>query len=182
MANQKPEFGRAQFLLASMLNEILAALDNFHKTRPQIIPSSLQNFAFNGGAWVIARGNFVTVIDSIARRRGVNFQRLQDVGLTGPMLEWKADLLYLIVGRTKPAETKMPKVFPIASQTAPLTYPPKKPWFRRLWKYAKSLFDSLIEAIERDSKLRAILDAIKEYIDCVEASVKFVEDGAPAEE
>lgn len=182
MAVQKSESARAQFLVASMLNEILAAFDYFHRTRPQIIPNELQNIAFNAEAWGRTRENLVSVIRFVVRGRGMNWQKLQDVGLTGQMLEWKADLLYRIVGKTKPAGTKIPKQFQIAAPGDPLTYPHTKPWYRRLWKYAKSLFGSLIQAIERDSKLRAILDAIKEYLECVEATVHFVEEGSPAEE
>jgi hypothetical protein len=81
-----------------------------------------------------------------------------------------------IQGGGPPANTFLPRD---GWATRPLAREGGKPWYEHLWKYAKSLFGSLIQAVERDSKLRAILDAIKEYIECVEASMKFVQEGAP---
>ena len=54
-----------------------------------------------------------------------------------------------------------------------LTYPDSKPVWGRLFKYLKSLFGSLMEAVKEGTKLKYVLDFIKEYIECLDASVKF---------
>src|SRR5882672_8827636 len=136
---------RAQFLLASMLNEILAAFDQFHRRKPPIIRRGLENLAFNGPVWQTTRENLVSAIEFIVRGADIDWEKLRDVGLMGEMLEWKADLLYLIIGRRKPAGREMPQQFQVATPGDQLTYDMGKPWYKRLWKYAKSLFGSLIE-------------------------------------
>lgn len=180
MPVQDPENTRAQFLLASILNEILSAFYHFHQKRPEITGRGMEDLAFNAPAWDRLRENLETAIRFIAEGTEINWEKLRDVGLTGEMLEWKADLVYLSVGRTKPAGEEMPQQFQIATADEAQNREEGKPWYKRVWKFAKSLFGSLMEAVKRDSKLRAILDAIKEYIEFVEASMTFLEEVAPA--
>src|SRR6267142_3889679 len=113
---------RAQFLLASMLNEILAAFDQFHRGKPKIIRRGLEDLAFNVSVWRRVRENLVSAIEFVAKGREIDWEKLQNVGLTGEMLEWKADLLYLILGREKPAGEGMPEQFRIANPDYPFTY------------------------------------------------------------
>jgi hypothetical protein len=171
---------RAQFLLASMLNEILAAFDLFHERRPPIIRRGLEEFAYNREIWGTVRAHFVSAINFIVDGRDLDWGRLEGVGLTGRMLEWKADLLYFLLGRKKPDEAATLEQLQIATPHNQLTYAGGKPLFPRLWKYAKSLFGSLIEALETNSALRAVLEVIKEYIEGIEASLVYVQEGEPS--
>ncbi len=174
---------RPQFLLASMLNEILAAFDLFHQRkprRPPIIRSGLENLAFNREVWGTVRNQFVSAIEFIVQGRDLDWEKLRGVGLTGNMLEWKADLLYSFLGLRKPEGRQMPQPFPVATPDARREYEAGKPWFPRVWKCAKSLFGSLIETLEANSALRAILELLKEYIEGTEACLVYIQEGAPS--
>jgi len=90
----------------------------------------------------------------------------------------EADLFYASLGRTKSQEEPQSS---LESEGEILSYPEGKPVWSRLFKYLKSLFRSLINGVKSDSKVRLALDFIKEFIECVEASLRFAQTGAEPE-
>ena len=170
------ERARAQFILVSMLSETRAALLRLPQTRPNVFRRDLERIIFeHQNSELLAR----KVDDAIAyfgAAKEVDWDALEQVGLAGAMLEWKADLFYRTLGKRKPAGTE-------ATRTEDtLTYPEAKPMWGRLFKLLKSFFGSLIEAVQKDSRIRMALDFIKEFIECLDASVKFVQGGQEAAE
>jgi hypothetical protein len=106
----------------------------------------------------------------VAKDRELDWNVVEQVGLSGAMLEWKADLFYQILGKRKPQNAKEANEI-----REVLSCPEPKPIGGRLFRYLKSLVGSLIEVAKKDTKLRFVLDCIKEYIECLDASIKFVQ-------
>jgi hypothetical protein len=134
--------------------------------------------ALNADRLADVRAKLNEAITSIRSGNDLNWNALEEVGLTGNTLEWKADLFYASLGRTKPQEGPRLSLEP---EGEILSYPEGKPVWSRLFKYLKSLFGSLINGVKSDSKVRLALDFIKEFIECVEASLRFAQTGAEPE-
>jgi hypothetical protein len=166
---------RAQFLLSSMLTETQRTLIHLQQVRPRIFARGLVNIALDADRLAEVRARLDEAIPSIRSGNALDWNALEEVGLTGKMLEWKADLLYVSLGRPKPQETPQLSLGP---EREILSYPKGKPIWSRLFKYLKSLVGSLINGVKKDSKVRLALDFIKEFIECVEASLRFVQSGA----
>jgi hypothetical protein len=164
---------RSQFILASMLVDARDALLRLSKVRPKIFRRNLQKILFEHDNSRLVGSKLDQAIASIHHGNEIDWEAIEEVGLSGPMLEWKADLFYRTLGKPKPQETQSKEI---------LSYPEAKPVWGRLFKYLKSLFGSLIEAVEKDSRLRLVLDFIKEYIECLDASVKFAQGAGEATE
>jgi len=159
---------RSQFLLGALLTETRTAFEHLHKTKPLIFRRDLVRTVFEQNRWHDVFGKFNDAITLMHSGTGIDWNAIEEVGLSGDMLEWKADLFYFTVGKPKPTELLNAQPTP---DTPILTYPEGKPVWRRFLKLAKSLFDSLIKGLSENSKLRYILDFIKEYMECVEAAV-----------
>jgi len=170
------ELLRAQFLLPQILSETRNALQRLPKDRPNIFRESLQPIIFDKKRSKAVAEKLKEVITYFRKPAQVNWDAIEQVGLSGDMLEWKADLFYRTLGKQKPLGTQSAKRG--EHQAAPnLTYPEQIPFWGRLLKLLKSLFGSLIEALKEDSKIRMVLDFIKEYIECVEAAMRFMQGG-----
>jgi hypothetical protein len=78
----------------------------------------------------------------------LDWNALEEVGLTGGALEWKADLLYFCLGRPTLGEDTGQLGF--GPEQHMLTYPEGKPIWSCLFKYLKSLL----------SDVRLVLDFI----------------------
>jgi hypothetical protein len=159
---------RTQYLLASLLAETRNAFDRLHETKPRAFRSDLVHTVFEVQRWQEVRARLNDAIRLIRVGKEIDWDVIEEVGLSGDMLEWKADLFYLTVGQPKPKGEENVQAF---EDRPILTYPEGKPVWRRFLKLAKSLFDSLIKGLSENSKLRYVLDFIKEYMECVEAAV-----------
>jgi hypothetical protein len=167
---------RAQFLLSSMLTETQRALLHLQHVRPRIFARGLANTVLNADRLAEVGARLDEAIPSIRSGNALDWDALEEVGLTGGPLEWKAELLYVCLGRPKPDEEVARLNF--GPEREILTYSEGKPIWSRLFKYLKSLFGSLINGVKSDSKVRLALDFIKEFVECVEASLRFVQSGA----
>ena len=160
---------RTQWLLASLLAETRNALDRLHDIKPRIFRRDLSHTVGGFNRWQEVRARLNNAIDLIQVGREIDWNVIGEVGLSGDMLEWKADLFYSTVGQPKPKAEENAR----ALEDRPiLTYPEGKPVWGRFLKLAKSLLDSLIKGLSENSKLRYVLDFIKEYMECVEAAVR----------
>lgn len=164
---------RARFLLGSILIETRHALGHLYRKRPRIFARGFAKTVINHERLTEVIGKLNEVIPDIQSGKALNWKALEQVGLTGEPLEWKVDLIYGSLGRAKP-KTQQTTLWP---EQDVLTYPEGKPIWSRLFKYLKSLFESLINGVKSDSRVRLVLDFVREFIDCVEASLKFVQSG-----
>jgi hypothetical protein len=169
---------RAQFILASMLIDARSTLLRLPEIRPKIFRRNLERilFEFDNSRSIGAKLSDAT--DHILKDADINWDVIEDVGLSGPMLEWKSNLFYEALGRKKP-DGDLNNI--LGTNRDALTYPDAKPVWGRLFKYLKSLFGSLMEAVKEGTKLKYVLDFIKEYIECLDASVRFVQEPEEAE-
>jgi hypothetical protein len=163
---------RAQFLLHSILDETQHALAHLHRVRPRIFARGLAHLLLNVDRIGEVRDQLREVTESVRHGDDLDWGALEKVGLTGSTLEWKTDLIFLALGRLKP---KGAQQLSFDSSPGALTYAEGKPVWSRLFRYLKSLFGSLINGVKSNSTLRFALDFIKEFIECVEASLKFVQ-------
>lgn len=175
----QPTINRARFLLGAIFREARLAFIYLHRRQPRIFARGASKFVANADRLNEVTARLADAAGLIESGQNLNWDALEDVGLTGPVLEWKADLIYDVLGRTKPTN-EQGSLLPPANEVDLLSYPKSKPIWSRLFKYLKSLFDSLINAITNNQKLRLILDFIREYIECVDASLKFVQSGQEA--
>lgn len=167
---------RTQFVLVSMLSETRMALFHLSRTRPNVFRRNLEPIIFEHQNLEIIGKKLDDAIDYFKASKEVDWEALEQVGLSGNMLEWKAELFYRTLGKKKPSESE-------EKQTADvLTYPEAKPVWGRLFKLLKSFFGSLIEAVQKDSRVRMALDFVKEFIECLDAAVKFIQGGQEATE
>jgi hypothetical protein len=166
---------RAQFLLGSTLTETRRALSRFQRVRPRILACVLAKTLLNADRLAEVRTKLDEIIPSIRSGDALDRGALEDVGLAGNVLEWKADLFYRSLGRPKPEGAPQ---LSLGRERKTLSCPKGKPVWSRLLKYLKSLFGSLINGVKNDSKVRLALDVIKEFIECVEASLRLVQSGA----
>jgi hypothetical protein len=165
---------RAQFILVSMLSETRTALLHLSEARPNVFRRNLERIIFEHQNSTLITRKLDDAIAYFGTAKEVDWEALEQVGLSGTMLEWKADLFYRTLGKRKPPDTKGRQTEDI------LTYPEAKPVWGRLFKLLKSFFGSLIEAVQKDSRIRMALDFVKEFIECLDASVKFVQGGQEA--
>jgi hypothetical protein len=165
---------RTRVLLVSILSELRSAFDHLHKKKPKLFRQEIESLVLDEGSWREARHNIDLAIQLIRNEKGreINWNALEMVGLSSRSLEWKADLHFETLGRPKPEADQLPLPLPQDSGVV-LTYETGKPVWRRLFQLAKSFLESLIKAVKETSKLRYILDFIKEYIDCVDAAVSY---------
>lgn len=170
------------FDLAWILNEIMAALDYLIRERSALFPQAIHALATDQETWVIMRAKMVSAIDDIQHGKGIEWKKLEEVGLTDKLLDWKMNLFCLIVGRNRPTDGDRKKGLQIAKAGVTHQYPKGKPWYRRFFQLGKSIFASLMEGIKGDSRLRLILESIKEFMEGLEAAMKFLELGAGANE
>ena len=168
MAMNKTEKKRAQSLLVSMLANTEAALLRLQEEKPDIFRRSVARTIYDGDAVKLVVRELNHALAFFRREKEVNWDSIEQVGLGGRMLEWKADLFYQALGKPKPKENQPEEI---------LTYPQSRTVWSRLFKYLKSLFGSLIEAVEKDSRIRMTLDFIKEFVECLDASVRFIQGG-----
>ncbi len=168
---------RAQFILASMLIDARNAISRLSETKPKIFRRNLEKivFAYDSSRSVLNKLSDAT--DFILRDSQIKWSRIEEVGLCGSVLEWKSDLVYGALRKKKPEGDQLKL---LSGHRDTLTYPETKPIWARLFKYLKSLLGSLIEAVLDGTKLKYILDFTKEYIECLDASVKFVQAGEEA--
>jgi hypothetical protein len=171
---------RTQFLLRSMLVETQRALTHLLHAKPRIFGRGLGNTVLNPDRVGEIKAKLGESIPLISSGKALNWTALKDVGLTGPVLEWKADLLYACLGRQKPIVEQQLRLLPEDEEI--ISYPGGKPIWSRLFQYLKSLFGSLIEGVKSNSKVRLMLDFIKEYIECASASLKFIQSGEESKE
>jgi len=162
---------RAKFLLHSILEETQHALEHLQQVKPRIFSRGLAHLLVNVDRIGEVSDQLKEATASVNRGNELDWEALEKVGLTGSTLEWKTDLIYLTLGKPKPTEMERSSVNPVAA----VTYPEGKPVWSRLFRYLKSLFGSLINGVKSNSTLRFALDFIKEFIECVEASLKFVQ-------
>lgn len=165
---------RAQFLLASMLWEAKHALIQLEHVRPRIFARGISKIILNTHRLAEIRAGLEEAIPSVRSGSAIDWDAIQDVGLTGDMLELKADLFYAALGRPKP-ERAQQQLFDDGPDI--LSYPEGKPVWSRLFKLPRSLLGSLTQGLKQDSRIRLILDMVKEFIECTEASLKFIQTG-----
>ena len=173
---------RARTLLVCMLSELRSAFDHLHEKKPKLFRREIKNIVLDEGSWREARRNIELAIQLIRNEKEleIDWNALEKVGLSGRFLEWKADLHFATLGRLKPEADQFQLPLPQDSGEV-LTYEPGKPVWRRLFQLAKSFLESLIKAVKETSKLRSVLDFIKEYIDCVDAAVSYRRSAEEAE-
>src|SRR5882762_646558 len=116
---------RAQFLLGSMLSETQRALVHLQHVRPRIFARGLANALFSADRLDEITAKLDEAIPAVLSGNALDWEALEQVGLTGTTLEWKADLLYVCLGRTKPGEETARLNF--GPGRDPLTYPEGKP-------------------------------------------------------
>jgi hypothetical protein len=172
----KKERLRAQFILISMLSETRAALVHLSEVRPKIFRRNLARIIFEHRNSTVIANKLGDAITYFGAAKRVDWEALEQVGLSGTMLEWKADLFYRTLGKQKPPGPERRQTEDV------LTQPQTRPVWGRLFKLLKSFFGSLIEAVQKDSRIRMALDFIKEFIECLDASVKFIQGGQEASE
>lgn len=171
---------RARFLLSEIMSESRQAITYLFQRKPRIFARHLSNVALNHDRVdeVVKKLEQLAPLLRSAGNNPLDWDALEQVGLTGDTLEWKADLIYDSLGKKKPLGTQS-DLWPLNEL---LSYPKGKPVWSRLFKYLKSLFQSLMNAITNNEKVRLALDFIREFIDCVEASLKFVQSAETPEE
>jgi hypothetical protein len=165
---------RAQSILGAMLTETKNAIAYLHSKRPRVFGRGFANMMLNNDRLAEVQEKIEIATREIQGGNVIDWDALEDVGLTGGTLEWKADFFYSVVGRQKPDEQQ---AIDFKQPSDELSYPDGKPIWSRLFKYLKSLLTSLINGIKSNSKVRLALDFIKEYLECVEAPLKFVQSG-----
>jgi hypothetical protein len=168
---------RAQFILASMLIDTRRVLLQLPQIRPRIFRRNLERILFEFDNSQSVGNRLSDATDYILKDADINWDVIEEVGLSGSMLEWKSNLFYEALRKKKP-DGDLDKL--LSTHRDILTYPDAKPVWGRLFKYLKSLFGSLMEAVKEGTKLKYVLDFIKEYIECLDASVKFVQSGEEA--
>jgi hypothetical protein len=164
---------RARFLLGSILIETRYALGHLYRKPPNIFARGFAATVINHERLTEVIGKLHEIMPDVQSGEALDWKALEQVGLTGEPLEWKADLIHPSLGRAKP-KTQQTTVWPVPEV---LTYPGGKPIWSPLFKYLKSLFESLISRAKSDSGVRLMLAFIGEFIECAEASLKFVQSG-----
>jgi hypothetical protein len=165
-----------------MLSELRGAFDHLHEKKPRLFRKEIEKIVLDEGTWGEARRKIDLAIQLLRdeKKREIDWNAIEKVGLSGRSLEWKADLLFATLGRPKPEADQLQ--LPLSQDSSEiLTYEPGKPVWRRLFPLAKSFLESLIKAVKETSKLRYVLDFIKEYIDCVDAAVSYRRSAEEAE-
>lgn len=166
---------RARLLLWSILSEARNALGYLHGKPPRLFARGLSRLVLNPDRLKEVEEKLDEATGMVDPRsdRGadLDWNRLEQVGLTGGMMELKADLIYQTLGKPKPTSEQATS----RSQSPVLTYPEGKPIWSRFLKYLRSLLESLINGIANNEKMRLILDFIREYVNCVDGSLKFVQ-------
>jgi hypothetical protein len=148
------------------------------RMRPRIFRRNLEKLIFEFDNSVSVGNRLSDAATHIVKDADIDWDVIEQVGLSGPMLELKSDLLYQAMRKKKP-DGEIEELF--RSGQSALTYPESKPIWGGLFRYLKSLLGSLMEAVKEGTKLKYILDFIKEYIECLDASVKFVQGAKEAE-
>lgn len=138
-----------------------------HRTRQ----TRLQKLAASRKQWRNARRNFESAVDWIQHERHVDWDALEAAGLSGDTLEWKADLFFEALRKPKPT-TKNEPAHRINDYTLPKSGL-RLSWFKRAFQLGKRIIKSLKDALLTHPWVKILLEAILEYVECVEATMEF---------